>query len=372
MSSVDTSDLSSTILYSDDEDILPDSFLNEHYFRDEFDNLTSKNLSRPSNTSEATVFKMDISKCKKFSGLSHENGLKFLHEFESYSQLYSLHGDGSSPDKRVPLFHLLLQGPARTWFNSLNLHDKSWLEVSELFQTEYTQLSACSPALLLENQNFISMSLSIHESLEDFYARLVERGHRIGKSDLEILSKFISALPEDLQRFVGASQPKDSRAALTAAQMGSLYGCRKEPTTVSHVQQPSNISELNSVVNQLSDLVEVLSRGRSSTRGNVNDSSSMRHRSRAPDRYTSPHSDTTKFVCFRCGGEGHKQFNCNWNGNGVPSPMTMCQLCSMYGHTAITCGQLNYLAPVRNNIQRPNSPGHPVFEVPPPFPIVPK
>lgn len=343
-------------------------------------------------------FTMDISKCRKFSGLAYENAAKFMQEFQSYVNLYSLAGDPDNhiDDKRVPLFHLLLHGPAQTWFNTNKLHDQKWEVVQQAFQDEYTKLSASSPALLLEVQNFVNMTLSPHEPLEDFYARLIERGQRVGKSDVEILSKFISALPEKLQFFVSAGQPMDSHSALTAAQMGSLYGFRSgdasvshvipvssstggTPTSVSHVAPVSSTStnaDLNSIVEKLNTVVDKMANTHlvnletHERYGRSPDITTSRVRERAPDR-TSPYNRAGFITCHRCGGKGHKQFECLWNGQGIPSPDVICQLCCQDGHTALTCGQLNYQAPARNS--RHNSPGHvpPVpyqFPRPPQFP----
>ncbi|KAL5017800.1 hypothetical protein ScPMuIL_003522 [Solemya velum] len=142
------------------------------------------------------------------------------------------------------------------------------------------------------------MLLSAGEPLEDFQARLAEKGSSIGKSEMEILNKFISCLPEQLAFFVRAGNPKDCATAVEAAKLGEAYGYRDHPPSISSIfpqpnhQKPaqpnSDIEELKLQVAQLTDIVTktFTDRGACSSTG-----SSVA---------TSRSNPTPRLTCFRC------------------------------------------------------------------------
>ena len=69
---------------------------------------------------------------RKFSGYMHEDGPKFLQEFESYLTL-------SEVDQEqwiIAAFHLHLKGPALTWFHTLPTRD-NWATIKQSFNCEY-------------------------------------------------------------------------------------------------------------------------------------------------------------------------------------------------------------------------------------------
>lgn len=53
---------------------------------------------------------------KNVSGYPHENGAKFISEFESYAILLKVCED---EHRKIVAFHLHLQGPELTWFNCI-------------------------------------------------------------------------------------------------------------------------------------------------------------------------------------------------------------------------------------------------------------
>lgn len=71
-------------------------------------------------------------KLKKFSGYMHEDGVKFLSEFESYLKLSGV----TDNERIIAAFHLHLKGPALTWYHTLMIKD-SWPAVKVEFQKEY-------------------------------------------------------------------------------------------------------------------------------------------------------------------------------------------------------------------------------------------
>lgn len=286
-----------------------------------------------------------LSSGTKFSGLSTDNASRFLTDFEAYIQLYHL--DDPLHDRQVPTFYLLLHGPARIWFNSLpNATKNSWRSLRSAFRNKYIQLDASHPTLILESACFQNMNLSPGEPLEDFYARLVDKGHLVGKKDADILNKFISSLPEQLAFFVRAGAPKNSSSALDAAKMGEAYGYRQHPPSVSSlfpgdaakcVKNDENKNEIQKLQQDISDLTSLFHSALSNNQAFV----------RKPDVNRNSSTSTTHNQCFKCQGRGHLQKSCNWNGQGVLSPDVKCQLCSQYGHVALFCKtlSLNFQAP---------------------------
>lgn len=334
---------SSLSFYGEPDQLLSDQFLEENCLR-----VVEALHHQPSPTPRKAM-DLKLNNCRKFSGLSTDNASRFLSDFESYAEIFDL--VDSVRDRRVPAFHLLLQGPALVWFNSLSTHQKcSWETVYKLFVKKYINLDLSSSTLLLGTEHFNRMLLSAGEPLEDFQARLAEKGSSIGKSEMEILNKFISCLPEQLAFFVRAGNPKDCATAVEAAKLGEAYGYRDHPPSISSIfpqpnhQKPaqpnSDIEELKLQVAQLTDIVTktFTDRGACSSTGN--------------SVATSRSNPTPRLTCFRCQSDGHIQRKCNWNGNGVPTPKVQCQLCSQFGHPALFCSTLT------GNSPRPGSTRH--------------
>ena len=81
--------------------------------------------------------------CKKFSGYPHENGNKFIKEFESFAILHELddYEEDETVDetRKLAAFHLHLQGPALTWFSGL-APELTWDNVKAQFIAKYVYL----------------------------------------------------------------------------------------------------------------------------------------------------------------------------------------------------------------------------------------
>ena len=177
----------------------------------------------------------------------------------------------------------------------------------------------------------------------------------IGKPEYEILTRFISGLPEQLAFFVRAGSPKDLMSALTQAKMGETCGYRNhfnshvsnplskfvnsnDTSTASTLQTPiaaamsctrspsnpqpnEDITELKGQVKYLTDIITKLSL-------------SSGHEMNMQTQRSPP-------KCYSCQGIGHTRRNCQWNGTGAPAPNIQCQLCNQSGHSAACCKMLH-------------------------------
>ena len=223
-------------------------------------------------------------------------------------------------------FHLFLKGPALIWFNSLSVRD-SWATVRAAFILEYCNILS-SPSLIAESVAFDNLRLSQSQAIEDFHASVMDKGRKLRKSEADMLNKFISGLPSQLMFFVRADRVESLRDALQSAKIGEAHGYRVQSSadTVqlsgSSTPKPS-AAAAGSFQAQLDMINKKLEELSTQSRGQPT-------KSRLAPR-----------VCFRCKGEKHIKTQCNWNGQGEPTPLIQCQLCFQMGHSAPRCKKLS-------------------------------
>ena len=217
-------------------------------------------------------------------------------------------------------------------------------------------------------------------------SQILEKGTILQKPDHEILARFIAGLPDKMAFFVRAGQPSDLSSALTSAKMAETCGYRDRNPLASNpvVSGPtsgnnevdgfkSQISALTSTVHQLvtskhddvsnsttsagtvqnqtqhqtSRDVASLTEEVSKLSKTVSELLISRPRTDTSHRHYQPQQNNfqrgqTQFqnpnspTCFNCNFPGHKKRECNWNGQGYPSP-GKCQLCRQVGHPAYRC-----------------------------------
>ena len=167
-----------------------------------------------------------LAKCSEFYGYPQDNGNKFLTEFESFATLHDL---SNYQDKgMLAAFHLHLRGPALTWFNSLSEESRAnWVSVKILFKEKFINFSGHGANVLMHSEIFQNLTLSSGQNVEDFFCQIYENGKLLNKPEHEMLSKFISGLPEQMSFFIRAGLPQDMQTALTAAKMAEACGYRK-------------------------------------------------------------------------------------------------------------------------------------------------
>ncbi|VDI53537.1 Hypothetical predicted protein [Mytilus galloprovincialis] len=337
----------------------------------------------------------NLATCSKFHGYPQDNGHTFLTEFESFSTLHGLSEFNLTDKRMLAAFHLHLKGPALTWYNSLSDESKSdWKSVRILFKEKYVNFCGHGANALMHSEIFQNLSLSSGQSVEDFYCLIYEKGKLLAKPEHEMLSKFISGLPEQMSFFVRAGMPQDMQNALASAKMAEAYGYRKhdesvnaaglfknkfhdnrrtaagQNTEVRDLQQqiqelrelvktqkemksdksfPEATTAASSEISEMKDQIQTLTSLLSSM--NVqNKPQATNNRQNTPYRnYNYPandrqvNNDRNNFSgpCFKCQGRGHRQRECYWNGMGQSSSTAKCQLCQQEGHTANFCAQFD-------------------------------
>jgi len=115
-----------------------------------------------------------LANCRKYGGYAHENASQFLSEFESYAILHHiLPGEDA---RKIAAFHLHLCGPAVTWFHALPSESKKdWKYFEQVFKAKYINIDIRSPTILIESEIFETLRLSKGQSIDDFYAQLLEK-----------------------------------------------------------------------------------------------------------------------------------------------------------------------------------------------------
>ena len=249
---------------------------------------------------------------KKFSGYMHEDGPRFLKEFESYLTLSGIDFQPHNEQRVIAAFHLHLKGPALTWFHTLP-SGHSWNNIKDAFSKEYGN-NANDPRLISEAAAFDNLRLNTGQAIEEFHAIVLEKGTRLNKTDRDMTNKFINGLPSQLAFFVRAGRINNFREALHSAKIGEAHGYRIHTQTPSCVPTPSATSyaPVNAALPP--------SPGATGDR--------KTYRGQKPPR-----------TCFSCRGVGHIKSRCNWNNQGSPDPNQTCQLCFQKGHIAPYCKQ---------------------------------
>ncbi|VDH95204.1 Hypothetical predicted protein [Mytilus galloprovincialis] len=114
-----------------------------------------------------------------------------------------------------------------------------------------------SPTILLEGEIFETLKLSKGQSIDDFYAQLLEKATTLHKSDHEILDQIYKGYvclinsPFLLGQFTIHAIVIDNANCLAAAKMGEAYGYRKDEAplvaavTKSANNTPAAVKDLN-------------------------------------------------------------------------------------------------------------------------------
>jgi hypothetical protein len=87
----------------------------------------------------------------------------------------------------------------------------------------------------MHSEIFQNLTLSSGQNVEDFFCQIYEKGKLLNKPEHEMLSKFISGLPEQMSFFIRAGLPQDMETALTAAKMAEACGYRKHENSINAI-----------------------------------------------------------------------------------------------------------------------------------------
>ena len=337
----------------------------------------ASNISNPVSRVKSKTMER-LAQCSTFSGYSQDNAKKFLSEFKSYALLHDLTDYNG---KKVAGFHLHLKGPALTWFNNLSEDSKrSWVDIEILFEEKFIDCTNHSSMAMMEGQIFNALTLGPNQKIEDFHSQILEKGTLLRKPDHEILARFITGLPDKMAFFVRAGQPSDLTSALTSAKMAETCGYRDNNPLASNstaTSQSAENKEVNELRTQISTLTSTVQQLVTSNRDEPINSAILKETtpqasaditslteevsklSKTVNELVINKADTRKYqyqhqqnfhrgqtdfrdqhsnsqTCFSCHFPGHKTRDCNWNGQGYPSP-GKCQLCRQQGHQAYRC-----------------------------------
>jgi hypothetical protein len=185
-----------------------------------------------------------------FSGLSAERFTDFTDKFLGICVLKNINDD----ERIRALFTLCIQGPARSYFDSLEAEQKdTWEHTLEAFQEKYAApLSAAE--LQAKSLEFHRLVWQQGQELEEYAATIRDKGKQINKGDGEMAAQFICGLPEKLTFFVRSQNPITLEDAVDCAKRGHSfgYGNNKEMAASDNAQIMQNtIRDLTAAVQSL-------------------------------------------------------------------------------------------------------------------------
>ena len=290
------------------------------------------------------VFPMNL---KKFSGYPSEDPEKFLSDFVALMRMNNVDtGDIVDSPRMIAAFSLHLTGPEYTWFQTLTeIHRKSWRALCDAFVSHYIQPNPSNNAVLYsEMQAYNDLKLYDDMMLEDYYGLILKKGQRLNKSALDLMTKFIDGLPDQLKFFVREGRPNTIDEAMQSAKMGDSCGYRqvgamqsKLSCSVARMQatdpnhaHTKRLEDLEAKMTSIVDTLSKLTTNTSSTVTGAHEQNSLH------DRRTG-RQPADQRSCYKCGGLGHMKVKCKWSGEGQKAPNTMCQMCGQYGHSARNC-----------------------------------
>ena len=297
--------------------------------------VTSSQLPVPDNTRDMNLPTGQI-KLQKFSGYPTEDPERFLSDFCAYCTFNRINDDDP---RKLAAFQLHLEGPAQVWFTCLEDDSKSsWEYTANAFKVKHMNTDN-KPVLLVETEQFQSLTLLPNQQIEDYYSKIIEKGRKLSKNSQEVLLKFIQGLPSQLAFFVRAGNPEDVHAAMTSAKMGEAYGYRASTTSatpaigsVAAESRTPDASKIHALELSVQDLTHKLDKLVTSSSGaNFHQTSHM-----CNPRTNGQASDAVSRLCYNCQAPGHIQRRCNWAA-GPPNPSSVCQLCDQFGHLARDC-----------------------------------
>lgn len=201
---------------------------------------------------------------------------------------------------------------------------------------------------MAEEATFNSLKLNSGQPIEEFASVVMEKGRRLSKSDRDMTFKCIDGLPSKLAFFVRAGKNQTIREALHSAKLGEAHGYRAQ---LDNSVGPDPITTL-------SQRVQALEVNNTTMRHNKQEKINTGQRSRP--------STANNSSCFKCTAVGYYKRQCNWNGEGNPSPQVRCQLCDQMGHAASLCRTLsrNSRKPIKEPCQICTSTEHMAKECP--------
>ncbi|KAK3082518.1 hypothetical protein FSP39_010106 [Pinctada imbricata] len=258
---------------------------------------------------------------RTFHGYNEEDGEKFLNDFIAFSTM-----SGFDDDRRMSAFSLYLAGPAYNWYKTLDSEiQRNWDFLKESFIENYA--TANDALLYSELQLYNELKLTEKMNVEDYHSEILKRGRKLKKTEPDMMSRFIDGLPGGLKFFVRAGRPTSLADAMQSARMGDACGYRKDmgPIAVPGKMETPTVCAIEKVQREdrlckIEQQLEVVMQSLSKLRDGPVDSSPRARRE-----------------CHKCDGKDHFKNRCKWNGQGVRSPDTKCQICTQNGHGAKEC-----------------------------------
>ena len=287
---------------------------------------------------------------KKFDGYPEDDPVKFLNDFKALMRMNGV----NDPVRMMSAFSLYLSGPAHTWLQGLSGEEKScWSALEMAFTTYYINPNPKNNAVLYaEAQAFNDLELTSSMKIEDYYGQVLKKGKRLGKSPLDLMTKFIGGLPTQLRFFVQAGRPKDIEKAMQSARMGNACGYRDSTKTCNAASVAPGRSAFSPTRDSRMDMLEekMMTLMNAVTQMSVSNNQGQTNGGVQSTNNTCI-QQTKKRACYKCGGTDHMKQRCNWTGVGEKNSTIRCQVCSQEGHGTLNCVKLNRGSSVADQVQ---------------------
>ena len=280
-------------------------------------------VGRPNHNNMA--FKRAI-KPRLFHGFDEEDGREFVRAFEDFCSLEEVGEE--QEEQKLKLFKLLMRGVASVWVTQLPEEAyRNYDELKALFTKRYID-PFISGSRLSEETRLRSRKLQKSETVYALYTDLVTRGSKLGKTDRDLLTYFIDAVPNEYKTMIIAADPDTLDKAVKIAQSAeAIYGPREDSEgklkkgkpTLSVLKamggtEESEEDEVNAILGPMLNAIKGLQEqiGKLSTQGSETQTNSAE---KSVPQKTNRNPDKP-LTCYGCGKPGHIRRECRSTRGG--------------------------------------------------------
>ena len=299
-----------------------------------------------------------------FYGLSSENGIEFLRQFELYCQIHGIQLNEPEPNNQgvrpapettdaCTRFQICISGDAARWY--LELPDDTklrWPDIKRRFREKYCDLIND----WAENVSLRSISQTTDMPVEVYLNKFCEQVRRMGKNLQDCVADMVSGLRSDLQRDVILSSPRTAEDVMKFAKLAEVVANKNRNSVsgqINHISEGHE--ELKGVKGELLTVIKEIKQVTKNLGSENNDNSNNKNKKDDHSEVNMMQNGDNRGNNNNNGNNNNRNRNSpqNWNRGGNRGRFNgICYNCNIFGHRAADCRKPRMN---RRGYSRPNS-----------------